>query len=178
MMITGRPGYFCLANWSSSSPPFWVAPPGMRMSVTSTWGLSRSSAASASWALLYVWHGRLSRARVFSSTQRIDWSSSTIQIGFIGLRWGVPLGPAGGATLSFEARLASLMEMSRNRWLPQLRKQADKRVLGQRQKDREFGSSRTRIPFDQAFVLLYKGLGQRKPEAAAAVAPRHERHED
>ena len=57
----------------------------MRMSDTSTCGGSplASSCAKASLAEAKLLNGVCSRARVFSSTQRIDLSSSTIQTGFI-----------------------------------------------------------------------------------------------
>jgi hypothetical protein len=58
--------------------------PGMRMSDTSTCGVSLSKrgqrVASVGEKLRVA---RFSRARAFSSTQRIDASSSTIQIGFM-----------------------------------------------------------------------------------------------
>ena len=83
MMMTGRPGIRAL-TWESKSKP---EPPGMRMSLTSTCGESSgvavSSACSTSrgWVKLRV--GKSSRIKAFSSTKRMDWSSSTIQIGFI-----------------------------------------------------------------------------------------------
>ncbi len=79
MTITGRPGRRCLILASRSSPE----PPGMRMSLTSTCGSSLSSAASTSRALAKARTGNCSRASAFSSTKRIDWSSSTTQMGFM-----------------------------------------------------------------------------------------------
>ena len=58
-------------------------PPGMRMSETSTCGSSSSSAASTSRELVKLRTANSSRVSAFSSTKRIDWSSSTIQMGFI-----------------------------------------------------------------------------------------------
>ncbi len=80
MMMTGSPGTRSRTVCSNSSPE----PPGMRMSDTSTCGLSWSSALAASRTFAKLRVAKFSRARAFSSTQRIDWSSSTIQIGFIG----------------------------------------------------------------------------------------------
>jgi len=79
MMMTGRPGWRSFTLASRSMP----LPPGMRMSLTSTWGASSSSALSTSRGLakLRVW--KSSRASAFSSTKRMEWSSSTIQIGFM-----------------------------------------------------------------------------------------------
>ena len=79
MMMTGSAGSLALTLASSSKPE----PPGMRMSETSTCGLSSSSAASTSRALLKVRTGKPSRASAFSSTKRIEWSSSTTQMDFI-----------------------------------------------------------------------------------------------
>ena len=83
MMITGKPGSFSLTLPSRSRPE----PPGMRMSLTSTCGPPSSPAASRAWStsrgLVKLRVGRPSRSRAFSSTKRIDWSSSTIQIGFM-----------------------------------------------------------------------------------------------
>src|SRR6478609_6945773 len=87
MMMTGSPGCLALILSSRSRPE----PPGMRMSLTSTWGPSMSSSAAASSAastsrvLVKLRVGRSSRSSAFSSTKRIDWSSSTIQIGFMQL---------------------------------------------------------------------------------------------
>jgi hypothetical protein len=92
MMMTGRPGCRALILSSRSRPE----PPGMRMSLTRTCGPccssppACSSAASTSRALVKLRVGRSSRNSAFSSTKRIDWSSSTIQIGFMHLlvgRW-------------------------------------------------------------------------------------------
>ena len=86
MMITGRPGRRSLTLASSSIPE----PPGMRMSDTSTCGAASSSAASTSRALVKLRTASPSRASAFSSTKRMEWSSSTIQIGFmLGLSPGV-----------------------------------------------------------------------------------------
>ena len=83
MMMTGKPGRRSLTRVSNSSPE----PPGMRMSLTSTCGPSSSVAASracsTSRGLVKLRVGRLSRNNAFSSTKRMDWSSSTIQIGFM-----------------------------------------------------------------------------------------------
>src|SRR6516164_6966440 len=87
MMMTGSPGCRALILSSSSRPE----PPGMRMSLTRTWGPCVSSSAAASRAastsrvLVKLRVGRSSRRKAFSSTKRIDWSSSTIQIGFMHL---------------------------------------------------------------------------------------------
>jgi hypothetical protein len=79
MMITGSPGWRCL-TWASRSMPL---PPGMRMSLTSTWGASSSSACRTSRGLEKVRTANCSRVSAFSSTNRMDWSSSTTQMGFM-----------------------------------------------------------------------------------------------
>jgi hypothetical protein len=91
MMMTGSPGCFSLTLDSRSRPE----PPGMRMSLTRICGPSSSvpasSAASTSRGLVKLRVGRSSRNSAFSSTNRMDWSSSTIQIGFMG-HWRFPGG--------------------------------------------------------------------------------------
>ena len=79
MMMTGSPGKRSLTLLSRSMPE----PPGMRMSDTSTCGSSVSSARSTSRGLVKLRTGSSSRASAFSSTKRMDWSSSTIQMGFM-----------------------------------------------------------------------------------------------
>ena len=83
MMITGSPGCLSRTFVSRSRPE----PPGMRMSLTRICGpssaVSPSSAWSTSRALVKLRVGRSSRRSAFSSTKRMDWSSSTIQIGFM-----------------------------------------------------------------------------------------------
>ena len=83
MMMTGKPG--CLAlTFSKSSRP---EPPGIRISLTRICGPSSSallsSAAKTSRELEKLRVGSCSRNRAFSKTNRMDWSSSTIQIGFM-----------------------------------------------------------------------------------------------
>ena len=85
MMITGSPGSFALTLPSRSMPE----PPGMRMSLTMTCGSSSSSALSTSRALAKLRTANCSRASAFSSTKRIEWSSSTIQMGFMRSRRSV-----------------------------------------------------------------------------------------
>ena len=84
MMMTGKPGCFSFTLAKRSRPE----PPGMRMSLTSTWGpsssLATSSAASTSRGLVKLRVGKPSLSSAFSRTKRMDWSSSTIQIGFMG----------------------------------------------------------------------------------------------
>src|SRR5471032_1356690 len=151
MIITGKPGKRDLTSCSKSSPES----PGMRMSDTSTCGVSTSSAAIASRALEKLLVTRFSLASAFSSTQRIDSSSSTIQIGFMSYVYpaiwivyqGSGTGPAG-------ARL----------W--------------QGQQDAEVRVSRPALAFDHAHVLLHEGLRQSQPQAAAALPPRHQRVEN
>ena len=79
MMITGSPGSRALTLLSSSMPD----PPGIRMSLTSTCGSSSSSAASMSRPFEKLRTANCSRVSAFSSTKRMDWSSSTIQMGFM-----------------------------------------------------------------------------------------------
>ena len=83
MMMTGKPGWRALTCSSKSRPE----PPGMRISLTRICGPSSSlavlSAANTSRGLEKLRVGRCSRSKAFSSTKRMDWSSSTIQIGFI-----------------------------------------------------------------------------------------------
>src|SRR5438270_231581 len=87
MMMTGKPGCLALTACSSSRPDS----PGMRISETRTCGVLFSSASIASRALEKLLVARFSRASAFSNTQRIDSSSSTIQIGFICLSHTAPL---------------------------------------------------------------------------------------
>ena len=78
--ITGKPGWRAFTFSSRSRPE----PPGIRISLTSTWGgssVSFSNAPSASETCEKHRVVRFSRASALSSTKRIDWSSSTIQIG-------------------------------------------------------------------------------------------------
>src|SRR5664279_1709438 len=81
MMMTGTEGKRVFTSCSSSSPDW----PGMRISDISTCGGSRpcSSCEMASLAEAKLLNGIPSRDRVFSSTQRMERSSSTIQTGFI-----------------------------------------------------------------------------------------------
>ena len=83
MMMTGTSGKRCLTLVSSASPDS----PGMRMSDTSTCGRLCWSACSISSADAKVRNAMPSRASAFSSTQRIERSSSTIQTGFTGWPW-------------------------------------------------------------------------------------------
>ena len=91
MMMTGKPGMRCLMVANKSSPE----PPGMRMSLTNTCGISPSptlsKAFSTSRGLVKLRVGKPSRNSAFSSTKRMDWSSSTIQIGFINVALSVGL---------------------------------------------------------------------------------------
>ena len=77
--MTGISGYFCFISARKSSPE----PLGMRMSLTTTCGCSWFSAFSASGTDEKVLNSKSVRASAFSNTQRIDLSSSKIQIGFI-----------------------------------------------------------------------------------------------
>lgn len=77
--MTGRPGMRAFTLDNSSMPE----PPGMRMSLTSTWGSSSSRAASTSRPEEKLRTLSCSRAKAFSSTNRMEWSSSTIQMGFM-----------------------------------------------------------------------------------------------
>src|SRR6185369_2039625 len=93
MMMTGKPGCFSLTLLSRSRPE----PPGMRMSLTRTCGPSSSAciACMTSRAFVKLRDGSSSRSNAFSSTNRMDWSSSTIQMGFMRLRacrprWAAP----------------------------------------------------------------------------------------
>ena len=84
MMMTGKPGKRSLMEVSKSRPE----PPGMRMSLTKACGPSPSSKPSSAFktsrGLVKLRVGKPSRNSAFSSTKRMDWSSSTIQIGFMG----------------------------------------------------------------------------------------------
>jgi hypothetical protein len=81
MMMTGMCGKRALILESSDSPDS----PGIRISDTSTrgGGPAPSRAASTSAAEPKLLYGISSRARAFSSTQRIERSSSTIQTAFM-----------------------------------------------------------------------------------------------
>src|SRR5262245_40978184 len=80
MMITGSSGCFCFTLCNTSRPEV----PGIRISDTSTCGVSLSSAVSASCASPKVLNGMPSRVSAFSNTQRIERSSSITHTGFIG----------------------------------------------------------------------------------------------
>src|SRR5690349_6673388 len=137
MMMTGKLACSAFARCSSSSPDS----PGMRMSLTMTWGVSVSSAAIASCADENVLNAMSSRVSAFSNTQRIERSSSMIQTGFI---------------TSSSCR----------------------RRLVHRQQDGEYGVAGRALAMDDAGVLVHESLRQSKPEAAAALATRHQRMED
>ena len=79
MMITGRVACSVFARCNSLSPDS----PGMRISLTTTCGVSVSRATSASCAEGKVLNAIFSRVSAFSKTQRIERSSSMIQTGFI-----------------------------------------------------------------------------------------------
>ena len=83
MMMTGKPGSCSFSLLNKSRPE----PPGMRMSLTNTWGISSGvtlpKACSTSRGCVKLRVGKPSRIKAFSSTKRMDWSSSTIQIGFM-----------------------------------------------------------------------------------------------
>ena len=82
MMITGRAGKRCFSCCSSSSPDS----PGMRISLThDLWRRRVPAAESASWAEAKLLNSMPARVSVFSNTQRMERSSSIIQIGFMGL---------------------------------------------------------------------------------------------
>src|SRR6218665_1950300 len=132
----------------------------MRMSLTKTCGPSSSLAASSacrtSRGLVKLRTGRSSRASAFSSTKRMDWSSSTIQMGFMpACEW---LHPVGGP-------LAWLEPVHRLRsW--------------QGDQDSEDRASGLALAFDGAVVLLNEGLGQGEPQARSTFPARHQRVED
>src|SRR4051812_27508582 len=114
MMMTGRPGRRSFTLVSSSMPE----PPGMRMSDTSTCGASSSRAASTSFGLVKLRTAKSSRASAFSSTKRMDWSSSTIQMGFIRYlrqRDHDPEDRLAGHAVAFDHALVLLHERLRQR---------------------------------------------------------------
>ena len=78
MMMTGICGNCSFTLVSSARPDS----PGIRMSDTSTCGSLTASACSTSYAVENVRYGMPSRASAFSSTQRIERSSSTIHTDF------------------------------------------------------------------------------------------------
>src|SRR5689334_6312086 len=77
--MTGICGWCALISESRLRPE----PPGIRMSLTTTSGSDCPSAATASGALENDRYGIPSRAIAFSSTQRIERSSSTIHTAFM-----------------------------------------------------------------------------------------------
>ena len=79
MMMTGRVGFRSLTFCNSSIP----LSPGIRISDTSTRGVPSSSARRHSRADPKARTSKPSRVSARSSTQRIDWSSSTIQTEFM-----------------------------------------------------------------------------------------------
>ena len=147
MMMTGRPGWRALTCVQQVEAR---ARPACGCRDTSTCGVvvverrhhvarvARSCAPAS-----------FSRASAFSSTQRIDWSSSTIQIGFM---------------VSASLRLS----LRRDRVRRRVRQ-------GSGISDPEIRAARPALAFDHAQVLLHEGLRQRQPEPAAALAPGHQR---
>ena len=136
MMMTGKPGCISRTFSSSCSPE----PPGIRMSLTSTWGpcrarspavtSARASSTSRGWVKLRV--GRFSRASAFSRTKRIDGSSSTNQIGFMCVYL-----PCGFVS----------------------------QTSGERNQDSEIGATRNTVALDQPVVPLHKCLCQRQTQS-------------
>src|SRR5215831_5398943 len=157
MMITGTSGKRCFTSLSSASPDS----PGMRMSETSTCGRLCSSACCTSFAVAKVRYAMPSRSSAFSSTQRIERSSSTIHTGFNGSpRKGCwwPL-----ACMRIEPRSLTLRAGTAG---------------FQRQEDGEHRAPGNALAFDRSVVLRDESLGDRQPQPAAPFAPRHERIED
>src|SRR5580698_4645548 len=163
MMMTGRPGSFSRTVCSNSRPE----PPGMRISDTSTCGLSCSSAVNASRTPEKLRVAKFSRARAFSSTQRMDWSSSTIQIGFI---WF-------GECLRV-VRCKPVETVRREYVLHGDRRPASSASAFERQHDLEFSAARPAFHFDQAIMLLDKCLGERQAKSTAIFPARYERIKD
>ena len=98
-----------------------------------------------------------SRASAFSSTQRIERSSSTIQTAF--------------HRASPAARCRSRRHCIVTSDLPHQPRLAE----FQRQQNREHRAAGNALAFDRAAVLRDERLRERQPEAAAAFAPRHQR---
>src|SRR4249919_2106113 len=146
MMMTGSSRCLALILLSKSMPE----PPGMRMSETSTCGSSSSSAARTSRGLVKLRTTNSSRVSAFSSTKRIDWSSSTIQMGFM--------------------RSDALRTSAREA--------VEEATSGEGNHDLEDRAAGFAFEFDSAMVLLNEGLRQCEPESRAAFAARHERKED
>src|SRR6187200_3083697 len=115
-------------------------PPGMRMSETRTWGSSVVSAAITSRPLLKLRTASSSRASAFSSTKRIDWSSSTIQMGFMGSLSDAIL-PSGGSP----GRIRRYRSAQRNQYL-------------------EDGLAWFALAYHGALVLLNEGSRQRQTQ--------------
>ena len=141
MMMTGRSRCLALIFDSSSMPE----PPGMRMSRHQHLRRSVSRAASTSRALVKLRTTNSSRVSAFSSTKRIDWSSSTIQMGF----------------MRSDPRRTSAREA------------VGKATSGEGNHDLEDRAAGLAFKFDGAMVLLDEGLRKRESESRAAFAARH-----
>src|ERR1035437_6058489 len=146
MMMTGNEGKRALTCLSRSSPDS----PGIRMSETRTCGGSapRSSCDRASLAEAKLLNGTCSRDSVFSNTQRIDLSSSTIQTGFI----------------DFPDIMMLYVETVANSlpWLDSTLSFALAVIQAQRHPNRKTGVAGATLAFDCSLVLLDEALGDRK----------------
>src|SRR5574343_1445899 len=148
MIMTGTAGKRVLTSCNSSRPDW----PGMRMSDISTCGGSApcSSCEMASLAEAKLLKGMPSRDRVFSRTQRMERSSSTIQTGFI-FCWLI---------LSLE-------------WPEQKQNSG----LFDRQAQREDGVAGVARTIDGAVMVLDEILGDGQPQSTTALAPGNQRIE-
>src|SRR6516225_6604300 len=110
----------------------------------------------------------LSRARAFSSTQRMERSSSTIQTGFIG-----------GSIFLFDACVRHVFQLPLvpERSLP-FSLRSTRIRLSQRQHDRETCPARHAIEINRALMLFNKALCDRQAQPRTSFTPRHERVEN
>src|SRR5690554_2382259 len=139
MMMTGTCAHSCFMRCRSSRPER----PGMRMSEIRAWGgaSADSRASNASSAEAKLLNEMFLRASAFSSTQRMERSSSTIQTVF--------------------------MVQARSSWVVA---RCSQRAVGNRQEDGKAGSTGLALHIDQPLMLFDESLGNRQSEAAAATA--------
>src|SRR3990167_4924028 len=115
-----------------------------------------------------------SRPSAFSSTQRMERSSSMIQTAFMVCRWAAPR-----QTLVWPARAASFGHpvFGRRGW--GIRRSSVFLFLsGHRQHQRKTGATGARSDFNGSAVLLDEALGDGEAQAAAVLTTRHQRIED
>src|SRR6185437_8605585 len=153
MMMTGVDGSRAWSCFMNSRPEV----PGMRMSLSTTCGVSSPNRSSAWRAFSNVRCAMPSRASAFSNTQRIERSSSITQTGLV---------------IANASRVRSL---SPGRGLG---RGSIRGPFHHRQQDREPRAPWNALELDEAAVLAHEALRERQAQAGAALAAAHQRIED